>query len=280
MPEIAEVETIRRQLLTLFPAQIVAYRSGRFVTTFLEDFFQVNLQQRTICEVSRYGKWLIFVMDHGAFYFLTHLGMSGRWLLGERWLNQSHVHLTVCLAVGSGNLVYLSYQDPRRFGRWLWFRADQFQNWLSRHQAPDVLSHDFDLDYLSWVCLSHAQRILKPTLLDQSLFPGVGNYLASEICHEAGLAPTRPLGSLNHHEIFRLKEAIHSVIDRCLSFGGTSFLGGYRDVNGLLSQSCHLRVFRQPFCRTCFLRRKGKKSPVRVIVQSSRRTFYCPNCQK
>ena len=138
----------------------------------------------------------------------------------------------------------------------------------------DISSERFSAEYLHAKFQQYPQKILKPFLLDQKHFSGIGNYLASEICARAGILPTRSNGSLSFDDCQRLQQATSSVLNFALQGGGTTFAGGYRDGHGNKGEGLqHLVVFYQEICGLC------RKTPVVKIILQGRGTYYCPHCQ-
>lgn len=116
--------------------------------------------------------------------------------------------------------------------------------------------------------------MLKVHLLDQKLFAGSGNYIASEICARAKILPTRLNKDIKKSEFPKILKAIHTVLDGSLTSGGTTFQS-YRDSTGEKGKGVeHLVVYNQKICQMC------KKTPVKKIILAQRGTYYCPNCQK
>lgn len=138
----------------------------------------------------------------------------------------------------------------------------------------DLADPHFDLKYLTTAIKRYPERALKVTLLDQKLFAGSGNYIASEVCARAGIRPTRKCKDVKKAEFPKILKAIHKVIAPALKSGGTTFQGGYRDSTGERGEGLdHLVVFWQKTCQMC------KKTPVKKIILAQRGTYYCPKCQ-
>ena len=118
-------------------------------------------------------------------------------------------------------------------------------------------------------------RQLKPFLLDQKYFAGSGNYIACEICAQAGIRPTRKCAKITKAEALKIKKATDSVINSSIENKGQSFSGGYRDATGEVDQGVqNLVVFYQKICGLC------KKTEVKKIELKGRGTYFCPSCQR
>lgn len=138
----------------------------------------------------------------------------------------------------------------------------------------DLLSPEFTLDYFQKNIRRVRRSPIKVVLLNQKLFPGMGNYLASEVCALAGILPTKMCDKLTQAEIDSLFQSIPKILHGAIKAGGVTFAGGYQDALGQKGGGKHaLLVFHQKICRQC------KTSEVIKIVLAGRGTFYCPRCQ-
>ncbi len=267
MPELPEVETIRLQLSHYLPFKIESLHStpGLKQNILHTELPDVGL---TISEIKRKGKMLDFVFDDGS-HMLSHLGMTGTWLVGETIKSGKHTHLTL-----KSKTHTLAYDDPRRFGHMYFFNAVEAQRKLDE-LGMDLADPELDLAYLTKAIKKYPDRALKVHLLDQKLFAGSGNYIANEICARARIRPTRKCGKVKVDEFSKILIAIHEVIGPALKSGGTTFQGGYRDSTGERGEGVqHLVVFYQKVCQIC------KKTPVKKIILAQRGTYYCPQCQR
>lgn len=267
MPELPEVETIRLQLSHYLPFKIESLHStpGLKQNILHTELPEIGL---TITEIKRKGKMLDFVFDDGS-HMLSHLGMTGTWLVGETIKSGKHTHLTL-----KSKTHTLAYDDPRRFGHMYFYNAVEAQRKLDE-LGMDLADPELDLVYLTKAIKKYPDRALKVHLLDQKLFAGSGNYIANEICARARIRPTRKCGKVKVDEFSKILIAIHEVIGPALKSGGTTFQGGYRDSTGERGEGVqHLVVFYQKVCQIC------KKTPVKKIILAQRGTYYCPQCQR
>lgn len=267
MPELPEVETIRLQLSEYLPFKILSLSSTpQLKQNILHT--ELDLKNKTIVSIKRKGKMLDFVFDDGS-HLLSHLGMTGTWLIGEEVKSGRHTHLTL-----NSHKHTLAYDDPRRFGHMYYYDKEQAQEKLSE-LGMDLADPEFNLEYLTQAIKRYPDRALKVTLLDQKLFAGSGNYIANEICARAGIRPTRKCRLVKKEEFPKILIAIHEVLAPALASGGTTFQGGYRDASGEKGKGAdHLVVFYQKICQLC------KKTQVKKIILAQRGTYYCPHCQK
>lgn len=168
---------------------------------------------------------------------------------------------------------YLGYVDPRRFGQLDYLFQENAENKLAKI-GPDLTSKEFNANYLFQVFQTHPDKILKPFLLDQKYFAGLGNYMASEICARSGILPDRKCKNINKEDCHKIKKASDSVINKSLAHQGLTFSGGYSDTTGSKGEGVlNLVVFHQKICGIC------KNTSVKKIIMKTRGTFYCPKCQ-
>jgi formamidopyrimidine-DNA glycosylase len=268
MPELPEVETIRSQLSNYLPFEISKTIYSEKITNIIKqkDF---NLTKDEIINIERIGKFLIFYFKKPDHYLISHLGMSGSWQISEQYPVQNHAHLIL-----QGSNYYISYVDPRRFGHLYFLNAKNFSKKLNTFPI-DITHIDFTVEYIYKVFQSHPQTILKPFLLDQKYFSGIGNYIASEVCARAGFRPDRKIDSLKKDASVKIWNAISDVINGAIQTSGTTFSGGYRDAFGKKGDGLsNLVVFYQETCQLC------KKTKVVKTVLAGRGTYHCPTCQK
>jgi formamidopyrimidine-DNA glycosylase len=276
MPELPEVETIRHQIQKVLPLKIKNETRSKEVVSLLRkakapEFFKT--QGQTLSQARRHGK--VLVLDFAnAGTVLSGLGMSGGWRITSSPCEEKHTHLAWEGVALDGKKIFLSYVDPRRFGALAFLSPEEAQLRLSK-LGVDVASPMFNFEYVSGVFKRHPERELKPFLLEQKYFAGVGNYIASEMCAHAGVRPTRRLKSLTKKETLRLIESAAIVLNGIQGSGGLTFSGGYKDTSGSDGGGLdHLVVFHQESCGLCH------QTSVKKIVMAGRGTFYCPRCQR
>jgi formamidopyrimidine-DNA glycosylase len=273
MPELPEVETLRRMLeLRVRGRTIRRLRlSGARLRAPVARNLPRRIAGRRIVSLGRHGKYLLFHLS-GEATLLSHLGMSGRWLFFRSPpAAMEHVHARFELE-GGGELWY---QDPRRFGllRLAATRA------LDRDPSLAVLGPDPVLEPATGAALAakaRGMRIgIKPFLLDQRRIAGIGNIYASEILHRAAVDPRRRAGAISGAEWDAIARETGAVLGEAITRMGTTF-SAYRTLwNEPGEYGTQLRVYDrggEP-CRTC-------GTPIRRIVQGQRATYFCPSCQR
>lgn len=273
MPELPEVNTIKDQIAEYLPLTINVVE--KFTHT--KSVVEVNHFDPTgmpFKKISRHGKMLkMFIGNNNL--ILSHLGMSGSWRISKIPIKEKHLHLQLHCENEKKEKIYLGYIDPRRFGFMKWIHEKDLAIHTST-MGVDIASSEFTLDYLISAIKRFPERKLKVTLLDQKLFAGCGNYIASEICARAGIRPTRLCKKIIKKEEFtRILDATKIVLDQSLQTGGTTFSGGYQDANGDKGEGvANLVVFYQKTCRLCNV------TSIKKITLAGRGTYYCPRCQK
>jgi formamidopyrimidine-DNA glycosylase len=272
MPELPEVETIRRGLAPHLAGRAirrVVVRDRRLRWP-IPRGFERRLAGRTIRSVDRRGKYLLLNLDSGDRVIL-HLGMTGRITLVAPGLPvRKHDHLDLEL---SGELV-LRFNDARRFGAALVWPAAQRAHALLEHMGPEPFAGAFDAAYLFGLARRRGAAV-KNFLMDGRVVVGVGNIYASEALFRAGIRPARPAGRVTRSEFEKLVRAVREVLDDAIAAGGTTFRD-FRDSSGepgYFVQKLFVYDRAGAPCRKC-------KTPIRRLVIGQRSSYYCPKCQK
>jgi len=275
VPELPELETIKSQLSPYLPIQISSIDFSKLAhkNILLNNNPQINLAKKvSITEIKRFGKMLIFILNNHQ-YFLSQLGMSGTWLVGEKIKKSKHAHIII---KGKNHLgkIELVYDDPRRFGHFYYLNQKELDQKLLPH-GKDIDDKTLTVDDIKSAILKFPLRPLKATLLDQNLFPGMGNYLANEVCALAKILPTRICQDIKEKEFISIKKAIKEILHQSIKSGGTTFQGGYRDAFGEKGTGVNnLVVFYQKTCQMCM------KTPITKIYLNQHGTYFCHLCQK
>ena len=276
MPELPEVETLRRMLEGAIPGRRIAgarVSRKRLRTASLASLPR-KLAGRTFGRPRRTGKFLLLDLDKGL-TLLSHLGMSGRWLF---WRpgdapdeTLDHVHLELDFTDGAT----LWYQDVRRFGMLRVVPTERLGNDASlRLLGPDPLAVPRDGAALA-AASAGARTSIKVWLLDQRRMAGLGNIYASEVLFRARVDPRRRAGGLDAAEWSRVAEQVPAVLEESIARMGTTF-SSYRTIwnePGQYGESLLVYDRAGQPCPNC-------GTPLVRIVQSGRSTFFCPNCQR
>lgn len=268
MPELPEAETIKSQISRILPVKIRQINLSKVARKIIIGNFK-QLEATRIHSIDRIGKMIKFNLD-AELFIISKLGMTGNWRISNTSLSERHKHLEfIC-----ENNLFISYIDPRRFGRLILFKSHGLVEFIKQF-GPDLTSPEFSSTYIYETLKKYPMRNLKPFLLDQKFFPGIGNYMASEICALAKILPTRLAKNISSKDAERIKAAADSLIKRSIASQGVTFSGGYADAFGLKGDGlAELVVFYQKICGMC------KKQEVTKIFMAGRGTYYCPQCQK
>lgn len=269
MPELPEIETIRRSLLPHLPGRRIVgvdVRERRLRRP-IDAGFEPRLRERRFTGIGRRGKYLLLALDGGD-TLLVHLGMSGRIVLRGAGAGAApHDHVVLSLDDG-GELVF---HDPRRFGLMRVAGPDDLPE--LRGLGPDPLDEEWSAQRLR--DLTRGRRLpIKNLLMDQRVVAGIGNIYACEMLFEAGIRPRRAARSLRRAEVEALAAAMRSVLEEAVRLGGSS-ISDFRDGVGRAGhfQTRHAVYDRagEP-CGVC-------RTPIRRIVLGGRSSYFCPVCQ-
>jgi formamidopyrimidine-DNA glycosylase len=274
MPELPEVETVRRSLAPALGASVTAvWTSGKglHMGRPVSRARLAKLVGRKITALRRRGKYLL-VDTSGDETLVVHLGMSGRFRLqGAGEPRALHTHVVLSLTRGRE----LRYSDPRRFGQVdVIARAAEAKHAGLGALGPDPIAEQLTGAYLAERARGRTSS-LKAFVLDQSIIAGVGNIYASEALWRAGLHPKAKTGRLTAERAEALARAIDEVLRHALDHGGTT-LRDFLDADGAEGEHYdYLWVYGRDGepCRRC------KRAIVRSVVHG-RATFFCPTCQR
>lgn len=278
MPELPEVETVRKGLAPVLEGRIITHvqlNRPNLRFPFAPDF-AARIEGQRIERLSRRAKFLQADLTSGERLFM-HLGMSGRFILGGEQLaefthahdaNPKHHH--VIFTTEDANTV--TYNDPRRFG--FMELVGVGEPYRLDHLGPEPLSNHFSAPDLR-ARLKDKKSPIKVALLDQKIVAGLGNIYVCEALFRASISPTRAAGRLTVAQTETLVRHIKEVLIEAIAAGGSS-LRDHRQADGALG------YFQKTFavyaregepCVTC-------EAPILRKVQGGRSTFYCRACQR
>jgi formamidopyrimidine-DNA glycosylase len=282
MPELPEVETVRRGLAPLMEGHVIARAEVRRpdLRWPLPDRMAERLTGQRVEGLRRRSKYILADLSGGE-VLLIHLGMSGRMLIAPAGEGAAmvgdHVHQTgtpakhdhIELTMASG--ARITFNDPRRFGMWDLFTG---LHPLLDGIGPEPFSNAFSPAWLA-ARLAGRRTPVKAALLDQANVAGLGNIYVCEVLFRARIHPATLAGALTAAQVGALVTLIREVLAEAIEAGGSS-LRDYRQADGELGYFQHtFRVYGRedapcPACGT----------PVARIVQSGRSSFFCPACQR
>jgi formamidopyrimidine-DNA glycosylase len=283
MPELPEVETVRRGLVPVVQGQkIQNVRVNRpdLRWPFPKDMAK-RLSQQTIIVLRRRSKYLLADLSGGE-TLLIHLGMSGRILISGHTFGtfvtnhpskKKHDHVILDFSNGAR----LTYNDPRRFGAMDIFETvKENQNKYLHHIGPEPLGNKFDASYFADAAKSRNSPI-KNVLLDQRIVAGLGNIYACEILYRTRISPKKKACDISKARLHKLVSHIREVLEEAITAGGSS-LRDFRQADG------ELGYFQHSFA---VYGREGQPCPTldcdaNIVrkIQSGRSSFFCPICQE
>jgi formamidopyrimidine-DNA glycosylase len=276
MPELPEVETVRRGLLPVLEGRRLVRVEQRRPDLRIPfpPRFRARLEGRRVLGIHRRAKYLLFDIEGGE-TLIAHLGMSGRMVVADGALAPPSPHDHVVFVTEEGRRVV--FNDARRFGLMTLTRKNQ----VDRHPlladlAPDPLQPGFDGAFLARR-LKGKRTPIKAALLDQHVVSGVGNIYACEALWRARLSPRRLAMTVTGARAERLAQSLIAVLSEAIEAGGSS-LRDYVRADGELGYFQHRWAVYDHEGEACPGCRCG--GVIRRIVQSNRSTFYCPARQR
>ena len=283
MPELPEVETVRRGLQPVMEGRVIT--SAAINRPDLRWPFPVDMAGRLtgkrVLALRRRSKYILADLESGE-TLIIHLGMSGRMLISGAILGEFHYahpapakHDHVVLDMEGGARV--TFNDARRFGSMDLIATDAAEtHMLLRSLGPEPLGNAFSGPYLI-ERLKDRNTPIKSALLDQGVIAGLGNIYVCEVLFRARINPARKAGQIAAIRVAGLVPIIRDVLAEAIEAGGSS-LRDYRQADGELGYFQHsFKVYGRegmPCVAT------GCTSVITRISQSGRSSFYCPTCQR
>jgi formamidopyrimidine-DNA glycosylase len=270
VPELPEVETIRRHLAPVVGGQVlerVSVIDPRWCDPAAPDELAAAVEGRRVERLDRRGKWLIWELSDEV-HLVMHLRMTGNLILAEE-----APYTRVRIVLGSGD--HVLFTDPRRFGTGVVLLGDEARDeYFSTRVGVEPLSPDFTADALRDAARGRRQPV-KAFLLSQERVAGVGNIYADEVLFRARIHPQRPVGTLRRAQIAELHEAVIRVLNDGIDAKGAS-IDDFRNPDGAKGYFqdrflVHLREG-EP-CVRC-------GATIRKMRAAGRGTYVCPRCQR
>ena len=273
MPELPEVETVRKALLkknlnkTIKSINIIYPKI--FVYPNVEEVERI-IKNQQIINISRYGKWLIFELT--SYYLLSHLRMEGKYIY--RNLNEPTTkHELVSFMFNDYELRYL---DVRKFGKmYLLNKEDLYSNISPLSKLGlEPWNEKLTTEYLKDKYLKKTLPI-KTVLLDQSIITGIGNIYADEILFLSKINPYTKAKDLVDNDLSNIIKNTKKVLEKAISEGGTTIRSytSEEGITGKFQNDLYVHKRENEDCKICST--KIKKDKI-----NGRGTYYCPNCQK
>lgn len=269
MPELPEMETYRKHLNQRIAGKTITnvlINREKSINVTPEQFVH-ELRQAQIVTVNRRAKHLIFKLSTGK-SLLLHLMLGGWMYIGNEQDNPDRTK-QVIISFGNIELYFIGL----RLGFLHLLSEDELQEELSK-LGPEPLAPSFTYDEFAKI-LDKRRGMLKTTLINQQFIAGIGNCYSDEICYEAKLLPTKKIDTLDEGMRKDLYDGMQSALRRALQFGGymedplfkgDTLTGGY-------NQHCYVYDREGGRCNRC-------GGTIIKEEVSSRKTFYCANCQR
>ncbi|MBE3569287.1 MAG: DNA-formamidopyrimidine glycosylase [Bacillales bacterium] len=271
MPEMPEVEIIRRTLLPLTKGKTIkdiTIRWPKMIQNTDADTFRKTLNGQTIHDISRRGKFLIFYFDD--YSVVSHLRMEGRYRVEEEMKLDPHIHLVFHFIDGT----HLLYRDVRKFGTFhLFLKGEELFHPPLSQLGPEPFSDEFTYNFLKEE-LKKTTRLIKAVLLDQKVVVGLGNIYVDEVLFRSGIHPERTAQDLNDEEIEKLRVEIIATLKEAIDKGGStvrSYVNSQGE-KGMYQLQLFVYARKGEPCRIC-----GR--PIEKIKVAGRSTHLCLNCQ-
>lgn len=267
MPELPEVEVSRMGITPHLVGQTIAkltFRTPKLRWDIPQELKQ--LEGQVIRSISRRAKYLMIETDVGS--AIVHLGMSGSLRVLDAEIEAGkHDHVDLKLTNGK----VLRYNDPRRFGAWLW--TENGEHSVLANSGPEPLTEAFNANYIAEK--AQGKRVaVKQFIMDNKVVVGVGNIYANESLFSARIHPTRPAGKVTQQEWHLLVKEIKQVLDTAIKQGGTT-LKDFAQADGkpgYFAQELQVYGKAGEPCPSC-----GSEIEEQKIGQ--RNTFFCAQCQ-
>lgn len=272
MPELPEVETVRRtlkrQILNKEIKDAKVYWNNIIGHPNVDEFIS-KIKKQVITDIKRRGKWLIFELTDS--YLICHLRMEGKFFIKKQ--NEpieKHEHLVIIF-----DNFELRFNDVRKFGRLYLYKKED----LKKVKSLQILGLEpFDKKLTaSYLKEKYKNKTIpiKTALLDQTIIAGIGNIYADEILFLSGINPLKKVKKLTKRELESIIYETKKVLERAIELGGTtirtytSSLG----VTGKYQKELYVHQRKKERCKVC-------DNPIEKIKVGGRGTYYCSICQK
>ncbi|WP_163101262.1 DNA-formamidopyrimidine glycosylase [Peribacillus alkalitolerans] len=273
MPELPEVETVRKTLEELVVGKTIAKVDVYWPKLIKEPIdveqFQDALVGEKLIDIGRRGKFLIIYTTK--FALISHLRMEGKYgVFPKEEPVEKHTHVIFSFDDGTE----LRYKDVRKFGTMhLFLKGEEYNRLPLLHLGPEPLTEEFTTQYLK-EALQNTKRSIKTTLLDQTKVVGIGNIYVDEALFRARIHPERLASSLSHLEYEKLVHEIKETLGEAVKKGGST-------IRSYINSQGQIGMFQQ---QLLVYGRKGENctncgSPLEKLKVGGRGTHICPICQ-
>lgn len=272
MPELPEVETVRKALLLKLQnkkiTNITILHNNVFNKNDIEEVKQ-KIKNQTINDIKRRGKWLVFELDN--YYLLSHLRMEGKYLYRNK--NQK-VEKHELVIFNINNEFELRYKDVRKFGKMELVEKDKLNESSLKKLGYEPWDKNLTSTYLKEK-YKNKNIPIKTLLLDQSIIVGIGNIYANEILFLSKINPHTKGKDLTEKNLKDIIENTKKVLEKAIEEGGTTIRSytSEEGVTGLFQNDLNVHMKENKPCPVC----KTKITKEKIGGRSS---YYCNNCQK
>lgn len=272
MPELPEVETIKRQLSRKIKGKkikAVEIRLPKLVRTDLKEF-KKKIKGAKIKEVKRRAKLVMLELDNG-YSLVIHLKLTGQLIYQKP--KTKHTHLIYTFTDGSK----LNHNDMRQFGYVKLIKTDKIEELMVKQEkyGPEPLQKSFTLKLFQELLKKKPKAKIKPLLMDQTFVAGLGNIYSDEVLFFAQVRPDRIVKTLKEKEIRKIYQGIKKILKAAISRHGTSS-DTYLDTAGQKGKYLPLLKIYQRTDQPCF----GCQTKIKRIKMGGRSAHFCPQCQK
>ena len=275
MPELPEVETVRRTLLLqILNKKITGVNI--YYKNILQDtdpnVFKTVLINQTIKDISRYGKYLIFILDD--YTIISHLRMEGKFFIKDIDSPlEKHEHIEFIL----DDNISFRYHDTRKFGKMILLKSNTFEE-AFKHKSisklgKEAIDESFTKEEL-YEKLKNKKNPIKTALLDQEVLAGLGNIYVDEVCFLSKLHPKTPSNMITLDDCQNILDSSIVTLEKAINAGGTT-IRSYTSslgVTGLFQLELLVHSKENEPCPIC-------KTKIKKIFVGGRGTYFCPNCQ-
>ncbi len=275
MPELPEVETIKRQLERVLVGKTiknVEVRFGNRINLSAKKFVAL-LKGSKFKSIRRRAKILILDLSN-KYSLLIHLKMTGKLLyVGDKILATKHTHVIFYL----NNGYKLFWEDVRKFGYIKVIKSDDLDLYFKKQGfGPEPLGKDFSFEIFKKCLDKSPKKKIKPLIMDQTCLAGVGNIYADEGLWYAGIQPLRPAASLKGKELRELYIGLRKILSEAIKYRGSS-ADSYLDVYGKRGEFVpKLKAYGREG-EKCL---RGDYGVIKKIRLGGRGTHFCPVHQK
>lgn len=271
MPELPEVEVVRQTLQKSLIGKTILKIECLYPKIIDGDIslFQSNLEHKKIIDIKRYAKYLIFIVEDGA--FISHLRMEGKYYYVPKEDHKDFHHVHVVFHLDDG--YDLLYADVRKFGRMEYKKIEDIYSTLPLSKiGVEANSIQYDLNALA-LKFQNKTKTVKELLLDQTIISGLGNIYVDEVLFQSSISPLTKGFALSCDDIQRIMESSYKILNHAIELKGTTIRSYTSSLGVQGGYQNFLQVHTLPVCKKC-------NKEITKIKIGGRTTYYCSTCQR